>query len=65
MTTRLTFENFQQLLPVSEQSQTQSTAVTPLFPSLLDAIRMLDMARRLAPSCGPLLQDSPGILSVS
>jgi hypothetical protein len=36
-----------------------------LFASLLDAIRTLDSKRRLAPSCGPLLQDSPGILPVS
>ena len=36
-----------------------------LFASLLDAIRTLDCKRRLAASCGPLLQDSPGILPVS
>ena len=48
-----------------EESGDGRGRVGPLFSSLLDAIRFLDAIRRLAPSCGPLLEDSPGIVSVS
>ncbi len=46
--------------PHNTHPRTHTHTHTPkLFSSLLDAIRTLDAARRLAPSCATLFQDSP------